>query len=142
MPDDKDYILKQPFKYHCSGQELTAKSIKLIGPAPKHRRECQHIKSGFMELAQRQAERPKTDQTKDKEEDELTSKDYYRMFLMAGDAINNYMRSFEKILISGGGIVDGKEPITKNIVENISVEDFENLFGRYLKDFLISSLMN
>ena len=133
-------ILKNIFKYHSGGTEVVAKSVKLIAPSPNHRKECQHIKSGFVKITQEISKNVEKNEGKS-EDLEISGKEIYQLFLMSGDEINEYMDSFETILVSGGGLVDAKEPITKHIAQNISVEDFENLFGRYLKDFLLSSLM-
>ena len=135
------YTLKHSFKYHSGGSEVDAKSIKLIGPSPTHRSQCQHIKSGFMKLTQEISKNAPKEAKGRKKEVEISGEEIYQLFLLAGDEINNYMDSFEKILANGGGLVDSKEPITHHICESISVEDFENLFGRYLKDFLLLSLI-
>lgn len=74
--------------------------------------------------------------------EEIDPQDLVTLFMASKTQdINTYFDTFERLLIKGGGLIDGVEPLTPFILEKLSVEDLENMFGLYLKFFLVASFL-
>lgn len=136
------YKLKSPFTYHSKGGQLEAASILLKAPTSKSRSEVMHIKQGFMRAAAETQEGKGERKDKKDMNEEVDPQDLLILFMSSKTQdVNIYFDTFERLLIKDGGLVDGVEPLTSFILEKLSVEDLENMFGLYLKFFLVASFL-
>lgn len=157
------FELSSPIEYQRDGQNLDGKKLRLIAPSYKQKTNCQELKQLFykavkpiieeeekqkkieLEVAKKHspesarkllADRKKEeeDQTEDKKKD-LKAGQFMPLFLQSDLNIDHLTSTFERLLLSGICTIDGI-PVTKSMLQDISLSDSEKLFGEYMFHFL------
>lgn len=137
MKNEFSFDLSTPINYHSEGQQKPAKKLTFCAPSNKHRKQCLTIKNDFMNIIKS----IKSDGKSEKEDSgKISSRDFVNVFLTSSDQVHSSFDAFEEMMISGICKVDVNEDMTRLLVEQMSIDDFEGCFGEYCKIFLLSSL--
>lgn len=141
-----------PFKYHCKGQEIEAKSIIVKAPSNEQLNDVsaldQFQNKGMIGMTKFAPDREELDQNKKggkppKQWNELTEEEKISSVLMSVNAGNDSMSkcyAHFKNILETSALVDGKEKMTGFLFNKMSPIDTRNLLGKYLVSFLPISL--
>jgi len=142
--------LVDEMKYDHQGEKKTAKFVTLNKPTAKNINLTSVLKNTFQSGAAVISERVKQDssdvssksESENEDEDEtlgISPSDAVSLFYNAENGIEKSMDAFKKLL-KDVGLFDGDVNATSVMVDALSVEDFENLLGEYLVNFILASL--
>lgn len=138
--------LFNPITISSGGATIDALKVLLRAPASRNRREASRIKricnQAVMSYQSSGGEKEpgKSEGSKD---EEITANEIINMLAGASHGDENMLEVlydlFGALLVAGCGLIEG-EKFTKDLYGDLSYEDVENLFGEYVKHFLLASL--
>lgn len=138
---DFETKLSAPIKYQKEGQNLEDDTIRLISPSYKQRKYCTELKSEYYKaidkISQKNKDQNKEEnQNSDDENDEkITGENIMQLFYVNCDDLESVFESFNKMLYAGAGKIDGVT-LTSFHLEQLSMKDYEYMFGEYMLNFL------
>lgn len=135
------YELKNPFTYHYKGEEKEAQFITLNAPTMKHMKHREPLKQAFYQAVLDLQNNTTDDKPQTKSDETMKGEDIL-MLLRASQKVNTFQLGlhFVQLLISKGiALIDGSEPVTQKVVDDLDPEDFDNLMGDYLANFIAAS---
>lgn len=132
------YILKQPFTYAHKGDNVEAKFIALTAPTSKTTHECAALKQSFFRAM---SEREGTSETTDDTDIEIEGADVMSLIAMSKDVDLPEVLDIGKRLFQMPGIalVDGETKFGNAILDRMSLDDFEDMLGEYMVNFILAS---
>ena len=132
------YVLKQPFTYASKGENVEAKFIELTAPTSKTTHECAALKQAFFRAM---SEREGTGETADETDLEVEGSDVMSLIAMSKDVDLPEVLDLGKRLFQMPGIalVDGETKLGNAVVERMSLDDFEDMLGEYMVNFILAS---
>jgi len=137
-----EYILTRPIKVGKDGDFIEGEIIKITEPIYRDIHKANILQQQFL-IATQKARNFSNEKDKKvaTEEIELKGLDYFNI-LMLGDANIELCINTLKELLKNSGFINDNIKITDNILTQISIKDFNNILGEYLKSFLLADLMS
>ena len=134
------YELKHPFEYANKGEQVEAQFIELSPPSFKHLQHHLPIKQAFTRAALAAAENgEEVEQQSNNETGGLKSGEALLLLTMSDEPLNDVFDNAVK-LFKTLARVDGVELLTDGMLQKMSADDFENLVGEYIANFIAPSL--
>jgi hypothetical protein len=147
MQREFEVRLDNPIEVASQGELITADTVLLKAPTTRHRREASKIKSACMSAFRKIGESAPEEAKKAKEStDDSKLSAVELMAVMSqcdedGTLMAPLFDAFRDMLLQGCGTISG-EKITIKLFDDMALDDMENLFGEYVINFLLSSLLN
>jgi len=129
--------------YANKGKTEDGSFILLKAPTTKNMSECSLLKKLFMQSAMSaQKENSNVEKESPGEEAETTASDVMQMIFAFGDAknITSAMIAAKK-LFKDVGQIEGEIDLTFPLIDQISIDDFENMLGEYFVNFTAASML-
>ncbi len=134
------YVLASTFQYSKEGEQTNAKFIALTAPTSKCMRECAALKQAFFRAIddQKDAKAARGDVDTDLE---ITGEDILSMLSMSKtvdlpDLLDTAKQLF---LMPGIALIDGEHKLKTTLIERMHIDDFQNMFGEYMVNFILAS---
>ena len=143
--DEIRHTLEVPFQFACKGQMETAEFITLRPPTTRNRRECGALEQAFMRalptsdgLTEDQKDQAKS--TSAEESTEPTGIETVAMIAMSKNSdLAETMEIARKLFLSDVAYINGDTKVVGNSMDNVSLDDFKELVGKYLVGFILRS---
>ncbi len=141
------HTLEVPFGYACKGQMPMAEFITLKPPTARNRNECAILEQAFMRALPDTSEftDEQKDNAKDKSSEESsmpTGAEALAMIAMSRDSeLAEVMEVSRKLFLNGVALIDGETKLTGPSLDNISMDDFKEMVGKYLVGFILRSTL-
>ena len=153
--NEPDIALKHRFKYHSSqGGEETAKFIRIKAFNMKQMHLADPVKEIAMKAYHRLGEKnalsdldveevkelkDKTKKNQAMNPDEMEGVDMVNAISMFGDEgdLGKFHGHMRKLLTSGVAYIDGSTKLTGTYIDDFNTQDFDNLCGQYLGNFIV-----
>jgi hypothetical protein len=139
------YTLKHPIKYANKGDHVEASFIELKAPTTKNLKECGFLKQAFFQTinsSSKGATITEADIEVAKEQKDENFSGAEIMMLLSGSSeikFSAVLATAKELFTSGVAQIDGEEKLTKPISDIMSLEDFEDMTGEYLANFILAS---
>jgi hypothetical protein len=143
-----EFVLTEPVSIHKGGELVPVTKLLLKAPSNSHRYYLIKLKQGFISsilsmqktFSGNKSSAP-AKESSEKAEDAFNAK-MIVMALLASDVdFMEYMEIFKNLICSDLCLVDGSVKLTGYLFDQISIEDSEELLGKYIESFLLSSWM-
>lgn len=136
--------LSDELEYDYQGDKKQAEFITLKKPTARNVHLTSIIKSSFQNAAmeiskQNESERKEIEKNKS-EEFELEPEEAMQLLFAVPDGVEKCMIAFKELL-RDVALIDGEIKATVPLIDSLSVDDFENIFGKYLINFILASLL-
>lgn len=151
--DECRYELKKPFQYAYKGEMEEANFITLSAPNFTQFEKVTPIKQAIAAALKERFEGIDTAEIEEAQEIAASQQDteddsgidasfvMAALFTWSGN-LTKVFKNAEALFLSGVALVDGETKATKNLIEKMSLDDFEGMLGAYLANFIIPSLMD
>jgi hypothetical protein len=147
--------LLNPIEVDVDGMDQLAKQVELTAPSATHAGQASIIKNFCGRIMDQQIEKNKNRKqpeesgkkkgAKSKKEERFSGETMIQILTMSileePEQLEKMYNLFRIMLCNGCGKVDGQD-FTKYLFEQLSFKDMENLFGEYVVNFLLDSLVN
>lgn len=144
MTKEYEVELSTPISVAIEGQAVEAKMVLLRSPSAKNRNAASKIKRLCTQAITSLAKESDGENKKDATDEETTSSDVINALAAStgtsDDMFEQLFTLFHRLLTNGCGEVEGYK-FTGAMFDELDYEDLENLFGEYVKNFLLSSLL-
>lgn len=141
--------LKNAVEYDFKGEKVEASFVTISSPSTKHIHLTSVLKQAFqvsaMKISAERKEKGIVSEEKDSdEESSLSASDIISMIYSGGDSINikEVMLTGIELVTSGLVLIEGEQKMTKPICEKLSQEDYEEILGTILVNFIVASLLD
>lgn len=141
--------LKNPVEYDFKGEKVEATFVSILSPSTKHIHLTSILKQAFQASAINMSRQRKESgiivEEKESDNDEsLTASDVISMIYSGGKEINikEFMLTGIELVTCGLVLIEGEQKLTKPICEKLSQEDYEEILGTILVNFIIASLLD
>ncbi len=133
------FVLTSAFQYSKEGEQVNAKFIRLQAPTSKCMRECAALKQAFFRAMSDQADGAKTGKVD--VDVEIESEDVLAMISMSKtvDLPDLLDTAKELFLMPDIALIDGEHKFKNTLAERMSIDDFQNMFGEYMVNFILAS---
>ena len=140
------YELKESFQYANKGDMSEASFISITAPNFKQLDKFTPIKQAFTaaiaELTESIDSEEAAKAAKDAEKDDINAAGVLQlMYRWSGEMTKVFLHA-EQLFKSGAARVDGEVNLTSDLMQKMSMTDFENLVGTYIANFIAPSLMD
>lgn len=155
------YELKSPFSYAYKSDQVEASFITMTAPNFSHVDKATPLKQAFAAALKEKFAKVDADELKEAQEivaaaaEDKTNDDGVKddddgidsqfvlsvLFQWSGD-LTKVFRTAQSLFIAGAAKVEGETPVTKAILEKMTLADFEGMVGTYLSNFIVPSLMD
>ena len=135
-----DYELKTPFEYDFKGSKEQAKFITLYSPTMKHMEHREPIVQAFYQAVSEQT--PSGEESSN--DVDIKGSDVIAL-LRISEKVDTYKVGlhFKELLASKDiALIDGQERLIKPLIDKLNPEDFDNIMGEYLCNFMLASLLD
>lgn len=140
IPEQIEFNLNKPVKYHKNGNEELSYQLTLYAPAGRHRQELVKLKQGFLKsISSLQGSYNQSNANQSQENQGIGSDEIIMILMMSDVDMNKYFDNFKALLCKNICYVDPNQKLTEYIYDNIDLDDLERLLGEYLSNFLLSS---
>ncbi len=142
MKDKITYELKAGFTYgDKDGNQQTASFIELAAPTSRNMTECAELKQSFYRALP--DDKDATDEDREgKEIGDIKGADVIGLILRSKDVkLITVLLHAKALFTSGIAKVDGETKMTKPLCDKMNNEDFEDMVGEYLVNFILASML-
>lgn len=141
-----DLILQlvEPIKYDFQGEKIDGTFVSIFPPKTKHIHLTSVLKQAFQISAMKISEESGGDDDKeDSSEESIKPSDAIALIYAGGKSVNikEVMLTAKELMTSGLVLVEGESKLTKPLCELLCQEDFENILGMFLVNFIVASLL-
>jgi len=136
---DFTHKLQTTVKYQSGGENAEGKVIILSAPSNKQRRAAAKLKQYFFQSLGSLPDTGEATEVKDAAKEKTKGSDIVSLMNMSEVDLDEVHDAFMQLMIGGCASVDGKEPVTEIIYNEIQFCDTEAMLGDYLVNFLIPS---
>lgn len=135
------YELLEPFSYAKDGQPVEASFVTLKAPSYKQAKHATPIKQAFMKSMFKMTENMEIPEEKpDPVEDSIQSGEEVMQLMSAFyDDLTPIKIHAEELFKKGVALIDGEVVFTNPLLEKMSFDDFDNMLGTYVANFLAPS---
>ena len=132
------FILTKRFTYAFKGDNAEAEFVTLYAPTSKTTRECAALKQAFFRaMGDREGK-----QTGEADEDaEIEGQDILSLLAMSTAVdLPEIMDVAKKLfMLPGIALLDGETKFGQQVMDRMSMDDFENMLGEYMVNFTLAS---
>ena len=143
----KDYVLSTKMKYGAGGELVEAQFISFKPPTPRHISNLAPLRSEVLravQWAQEQSSDSSSVEVQDVADSdaEIGHKEMMMTIEMAPsvDAAVAILHVQEMLTTGKLGLIDGETPLTKPLMDEMSIEDLYGVTGQFIVNFIIPSL--
>lgn len=140
-----EFILTEELDYSDSGDAKKTKRLILRAPANIHRNEAYKLRQGLLigmtEAQARLKSSTEITNQNQNQTDEIDGQGILTGLFMSNIDMIEYVELFERLLLNGCCLVDGKINLTSGILKKIPIDDEERLLGEYIANFIFPSWM-
>lgn len=142
-----EFNLTTPIEFHATDGGSIKKGTFLLvrAPSTKQLREVSKIRQALCKVlvdTSKEQGRKSSEESKNVMKDEDSAAAGMLVLLSASDCdMYELLECFRRILLSDSCIVDNEAKLTDSLFEQMSEADFSALFGRYVYNFFMLSLM-
>ncbi len=143
--DEIRHTLEVPFKFVCKGQEELADFITLRPPTTKNRRECGALEQAFMRALPTSDGGAENQDKSEPVEDPKppTGTETIAMIAMSTNSdLGETMEIARKLFLADVAYINGETKVVGNSIDNVGLDDFKELVGKYLVGFILRSAFN
>lgn len=141
MKESIVYELKNKFNYAHKGNETEAGFIELKAPSSKNMTEVAALKQAFCRALPDSKNASDSDK-EGKDIDDITGADIMGLILRSKDVeLITVLLHARVLFMSGIALVDGEEKFTRPIADSMDPDDFEEMTGEYLANFILASIL-
>ncbi len=138
--------LKHKIDYDYKGEKVEASFVSISPPTVKHIHLTSVLKQAFQVSAVKNNERNKdkyVEEKDDKNDSKTENSDAVAVIYAGGSDINikEVMLTAKELMTSGLVLVEGEEKLTKPLCDKLDQEDFEEILGAFLVNFILASLL-
>jgi len=133
-----EYNLSNPIKVSKNGDFVEENLIIITEPVYRDIHKANILQQQFL-IATQNITKTVEQKEEVKAEKELLGKDYFSILMIGNGNLELCINTLKELLKNGATI--GNIKITDTILEKISIKDFNNLLGEYLKSFLLVDLI-
>lgn len=135
-----NYPLETPFQYAKGGQMTDAEFITCTAPTSKMMRVCAELRQAFFRAAASNAD---DSESRDPSEADIDAIQGSEVLIAIANStvveLADVMENAKKLLSSGVAMIDGEVKLTGTIIDKMSIDDFDELAGQYLVNFIVAS---
>jgi len=140
-----EFLLSEPIEYSYNGDLETTNRLVLYAPNYKQRKYQYYLEEviakASMESMKIFADFNKQDNDKKKDESvKPDGKAMLKTIMFSSYDLYEVTNEFDKLLLNGACLLDGKEPLKPVLLEKIPINDQKNIFAIYLENFIMPSL--
>lgn len=147
MPEEllKEFNFEVTSEITCktkAGDQTQVEVIVLLAPSTKNTNECAALKQAFFQASKEHRDSgAKTDrETKGDKEETIDGDDILKMIAMSSVDYPQVLATARKLLTTGGvALVEGETKLTSHQLDQMSDEEFEQMVGDYLANFILAS---
>ncbi len=137
-----DFELNVPFDYAHKGEQFQSSFIKLIAPSAKHARFCAPLKQAiFRSLPNDAGGKEEVDE---KEKSQKLEGQTLMALIYQSETVelSQVLLWARELFISKPAIalVEGVERVTNPIIDVMHPDDFEEMIGEYIANFVVASI--
>lgn len=139
------YTLKEPFSYaRKDGDAGNAQFITLVAPNYKQMQHVTPLKTAFMQAVLGFSDKDVIDATSDQTENHKIEGAQVMQVLYSCAEVNmtKVMLSAAELFKAGAAMVEGEEKLTQPLIDKMKLDDFEQMVGEYIANFITPSLMD
>lgn len=143
-----EFELNEPVSVHKGGALAPVTKLLLKAPTNAHRYHLTKLKQGFISAVLSMQKNFTSSKNaapvtkSDGKKDDVFSAQVILMALLASDIdFAEYINNFRDMICNGLCVVDSNIPLTSHMFDQFSMEDSEALLGKYIENFMISSVM-
>ena len=141
-----DYELKVSFKYAHPDGESDANLIRMYPPKLKNIKHIAPLKQAFMQAVvevSRQSNSTSDSSSVDSDkEDTRTGSDVIAAIEASNVDMGKMLEQFQTLILRSDLFkIDGEVKITDVLLSRISIEDFYEMLGEYMINFIVASLI-
>lgn len=133
--------LTEKFEYAFKGEQREAGFVLLYPPTMRQHSQAAALKQSISRIiasAVEGVEREDEDENKDGKDSSITSKMVINTIYSSACVEANVVWQQAKALFKEGvALIDGEQKMTTPLVEKMSPDDFENLVGEYVANFIL-----
>ncbi|MCH9735871.1 MAG: hypothetical protein K0U78_15185 [Actinomycetia bacterium] len=138
--------LQKQIEYSHKGELLEASFVTILPTSTKHIHLTSVLKQAFQCAAVKLSKDEKPTDTEEKEDgkdEKLTPSEIMSTIYMGGKEINikEVVLTGKELMTSGVVLVEGEEKLTKPLCDKLSQEDYEEILGTIMVNFIIASLI-
>jgi len=153
MEDNFTYTLTKSFDYSFKGEIRKADFITLFPPTMKQHNAASELKQSMIKMVRveysstenienltKDAESlTKESDKKEDEDSEITAELILSMIFGSTTVdVNVIFEQAKELFRLGLALVDGEQKLTAPLIEKMSIEDFRNLVGEYIANFILA----
>lgn len=138
------YNLEDSFEYAFQGESKTAGFISLSKPIMKQHFEAAQLQQSIMKMIRKEysdgdGDDVKKEEAADLNGDAVTSEMILTlMFCTDSVNINTMFEQAKTLFKSGVALIDGEQKLTSSLIYKMSIDDFQNLTGEYIVNFILA----
>ncbi len=140
MKESMVFELTEPFEYASGGDMVSANFIELTPPTSRNMTECSALKQAFYRAIP-EGGRDDDDKPEKEDTDDITGSEVISMILRSKDVDLITVLLHAKELFKSVGLVDGEVKFGKPLIDLMDPDDFENMVGEYLVNFILASTL-
>jgi hypothetical protein len=134
------YSLKRSFSYSHKGDTVDAKFITLTAPTSRTAKECSALKQAFFRAMSEQQTVTSSGEATNTDL-EIEGGDVMALLAMSTEVDLPDVLDVGKKLFQQPGIalVDGEAKLGGTLIDRMSLDDFEDMLGEYMVNFILAS---
>lgn len=146
--EEFDFTLSKPVKYSYKGVDTDGTFIRLTEPTMKLMSKTVPFKAAFSAACVKIEDDKESSEDIKKDNAEKSTIDGKEMmgllyaYTSGNEMVNLFDRARKLFLTVGVASVEGSVDLTRSILETMSPDDFENMLGEYLVNFILASRLN
>ncbi len=140
------FKLSKTLEYMKEGQKGLCKELVMKAPSVNNMRLISKLKQDFFRAVKSLQNDFRNIDTKAKanEEDsgDMDSDQIISILYMSDIDMGEYIEVFKELMMNGLCYLDSTQKMTEALYDNLDCDDLENLLGKYLENFMMSSWLN
>lgn len=145
MENENEFIyeLKTKFEYSFKGEMREASFISLRAPTMKEHNLASKLKQSIYNLIKNETQENDTQEKKTEKSTDDDAEITAELILMMMFASNNIdinvvFEQAKELFGSGLALIDGEQKLNNPLVQKMSIDDFQNLIGEYIVNFILA----
>jgi len=143
------YQLKSTFEYAFKGENRTASFISLRPPTMREHHPASQLKQSIMTMIRttysgdeilKAGDQAKSSNQGDTTADDDITAELILTLLFSSDNLDiNVVFEQAKVLFKAGvALIDGEQVLNNPLVDKMSIDDFQNIVGEYIANFILA----
>lgn len=137
------FKITTPFKFTNGGEQDTATFIEMYAPTSRHSKQCCELKQAFFRAMQEQQDSNSTEvevEVEGKDASDIKGPDVMSLISISRNVNLSDTIDIARHLFAGTGLakINGEVNLNKETSCRMSIDDFENMLGDYLVNFILA----